>query len=184
MQNINKSQSEIAFAFQTGVSCLEIKEKFNLTDEEFNTAHDLFYAGNDLELVKLALSKKIQVSASNVEEENAGTPPVLDAAPLPPPTHGYEVRALGRNVFIRPLPKEHEGRLITPPAYESNSDSGFIHSVGPEVIATVLRPGLLVLFDKFAETGARYQFVVDGEITELVMVREEFILAVLERVRL
>lgn len=182
--NIQHAQSEIAFAIQTGVPDTDLAKQFNLTPEEVHLAWEFYNAGNDLELVKLAQSKKILAPASKTETEDAVSQNDAAAPPLPaPPTHGYSVESLGKNVFIKPLPKDHPGRLITPPAYQTDSDMGFVHKCG-SAVTPELKEGQLVLFDKFAETGARYDLVVDGEITPLVMVREEFILAVLTRVEL
>ena len=182
MQNIFHAQSEIAFAIQTGADTDALKEQFGLDDVEAKNAIELYNAGCDLELVKLAQLRKPTLNPTSIPEEET-VAHASEPLPAPPkPTHGYEVFPRDNNVFIRPLPKEHPGRLITPPAYESNSDMGFVHTFGEKV--TDLEEGDLVLYDKFAEVGAHYNLVVDGELTELVMVREEFILAVLERVEL
>lgn len=179
-----KAQSEIAFAFQTGETCEGIKSRFSLSDQEYLDAKEYYYAGNDLELVKLAQLKTILTPAANTGEENASSPPAPDADPLPappPPTHGYVPTPRGPIVFIRPLPKDHSARLITPPAYETNGDMGFVYAAAP---TANLKPGTLVLYDKFAEVGNKYDMVEDGEIVELVAIREEFILATLTRVKL
>ena len=182
VQNIFHAQSEIAFAIQTGADIDALKEQFGLDDVEAKNAIELYNAGCDLELVKLAQLRKPILNPTSIPEEET-VAHASEPLPAPPkPTHGYEVTARLSNVFIRPLPKDHVGRLITPAAYDSNSDMGFVHTVGPNV--TDIKPGSLVLFDRFAEVGAHYNLVVEGELTELVMVREEFILAVLERVEL
>ena len=183
MQNITHAASEIGFAIQTGADSNDLAEMFNLTVDESTLAFELYAQGNDLELVKLAQSKKILVPASIAPEpSNIGTK--ADSVPEPPsPAHGYSVTALGKNVFIRPLPKDHPGRLVTPPAYQTDSDIGFVHTAGQNV-STYIKRGQLVLFDKFADVGAHYDLVVDGEIVPLVMVREEFILGILKRVKL
>ena len=180
-----KVQSEIAFAFQTGETCEGIKSRFSLSDQEYLDAKAYYYAGNDLELAKLAQSKTILTPAANTGEENASAPPAPDADPLPappPPTHGYVPSPRHGIVFIRPLPKDHSARLITPPAYETNGDMGFVFAAGPD--CPDLQSGFLVLYDKFAEVGNKYYMVEDGEIVELIAIREEFILATLTRVKL
>ena len=179
-----KAQSEIAFAIQTGADVDSLKEQFGLDDVEARHALEYYEQGNDLELVKLAQSKTILTPAANTGEENASAPPAPDADPLPappPPTHGYVPTPRGPIVFIRPLPKDHSARLITPPAYETNGDMGFVYAAAP---TANLKPGTLVLYDKFAEVGNKYDMVEDGEIVELVAIREEFILATLTRVKL
>ena len=179
-----KAQSEIAFAIQTGADVDSLKEQFGLDDVEARHALEYYEQGNDLELVKLAQLKTILTPAANTGEENASAPPAPDADPLPappPPTHGYVPTPRGPLVFIRPLPKDHSARLITPPAYETNGDMGFVYAAAP---TANLKPGTLVLYDKFAEVGNKYDMVEDGEIVELVAIREEFILATLTRVKL
>ena len=179
-----KAQSEIAFAIQTGADVDSLKEQFGLDDVEARHALEYYEQGNDLELVKLAQSKSILTPAANTGEEIASAPPAPDADPLPatpPPTHGYVPTPRGPIVFIRPLPKDHSARLITPPAYETNGDMGFVYAAAP---TAKLNPGTLVLYDKFAEVGNKYDMVEDGEIVELVAIREEFILATLTRVKL
>ena len=187
MQNVTHALSEIAFAIQTGATDHDLETRFNLTPDEVRLALEFYTAGNDLELVKLAQVKKILAPATIAEAPDAAQNEIAAAPvlpPPPPPTHGYVVESLGKNVFIRPLPKDHPGRLITPPAYQTDSDMGFIHKCG-SAVSPELREGQLVLFDKFAEVGAHYDLVVDGgEIVQLVMVREEFILAKLKRVEL
>ena len=177
-----KAQSEIAFAFQTGETCEGIKSRFSLSDQEYLDAKDYYYAGNDLELVKLAQSKTILIPAADTGEQADSAETEVPALPAPPPpTHGYVPTPRGPIVFIRPLPKDHSARLITPPAYETNGDMGFVYAAAP---TANLKPGTLVLYDKFAEVGNKYDMVEDGEIVELVAIREEFILATLTRVKL
>ena len=177
-----KAQSEIAFAFQTGETCEGIKSRFSLSDQEYLDAKDYYYAGNDLELVKLAQSKTILIPAADTGEQADSAETEVPALPAPPPpTHGYVPTPRGPIVFIRPLPKDHSARLITPPAYETNGDMGFVYAAAP---TAKLNPGTLVLYDKFAEVGNKYDMVEDGEIVELVAIREEFILATLTRVKL
>ena len=177
-----KVQSEIAFAIQTGADVDSLKEKFGLDDVEARHALEYYEQGNDLELVKLSQSKTILIPASHTEEGGHAcqAEPLLPASP--PPTHGYVPSPRHGIVFIRPLPKDHSARLITPPAYETNGDMGFVFAAGPD--CADLQPGQLVLFDRFAEVGNKYDMVEDGDIVELVAIREEFILAVLTRVSL
>ena len=174
-----KAQSEIAFAIQTGADVDSLKEQFGLDDVEARHALEYYEQGNDLELVKLAQSKTILTPAANTGD--LITPEVQDLPAPPPPTHGYVPTPRGPIVFIRPLPKDHSARLITPPAYETNGDMGFVYAAAP---TAKLNPGTLVLYDKFAEVGNKYDMVEDGEIVELVAIREEFILATLTRVKL
>ena len=174
-----KAQSEIAFAIQTGADVDSLKEQFGLDDVEARHALEYYEQGNDLELVKLAQLKTILTPAANTGDLN--TPEVQDLLAPPPPTHGYVPTPRGPIVFIRPLPKDHSARLITPPAYETNGDMGFVYAAAP---TAKLNPGTLVLYDKFAEVGNKYDMVEDGEIVELVAIREEFILATLTRVKL
>ena len=174
-----KAQSEIAFAIQTGADVDSLKEQFGLDDVEARHALEYYEQGNDLELFKLAQLKSILTPADNTGDLN--TPEVQDLPAPPPPTHGYVPTPRGPIVFIRPLPKDHSARLITPPAYETNGDMGFVYAAAP---TAKLNPGTLVLYDKFAEVGNKYDMVEDGEIVELVAIREEFILATLTRVKL
>ena len=177
-----KAQSEIAFAIQTGADVDSLKEQFGLDDVEARHALEYYEQGNDLELVKLAQSKTILIPAADTGEQADSAETEVPALPAPPPpTHGYVPTPRGPIVFIRPLPKDHSARLITPPAYETNGDMGFVYAAAP---TAKLNPGTLVLYDKFAEVGNKYDMVEDGEIVELVAIREEFILATLTRVKL
>ena len=177
-----KAQSEIAFAIQTGADVDSLKEQFGLDDVEARHALEYYEQGNDLELVKLAQLKTILTPAANTGEQAASAGTEIPTLPTPPPpTHGYVPTPRGPIVFIRPLPKDHSARLITPPAYETNGDMGFVYAAAP---TAKLNPGTLVLYDKFAEVGNKYYMVEDGEIVELIAIREEFILATLTRVKL
>ena len=105
--------------------------------------------------------------------------PIFIAAP----THGYEPIALGRQVFLKPVPKEHPGRLITPPAYEPAVDMGFVVCVGPEV--TGIKSGDLCLYDKYAVTGNELELLdEDGQIVPMVRLPIDFVFATLKRVKL
>lgn len=99
------------------------------------------------------------------------------------PTHGYRPSALGRQVFIKPVPKDHPGRLITPPAYEPATDMGFVSAAGPEV--TGVRVGQLVMYDKYATVGNEFELLdEDGEVVPMVRLPVDFVFATLERVKL
>jgi co-chaperonin GroES (HSP10) len=85
-------------------------------------------------------------------------------------------------VFIKPLPPEHKGRLIVPKAYQSNSDQGFVHAVGPNV--TCIEPGQLVMFDKYAAEQERFVLLdEEGEEITLVKLVQENITAILTRTK-
>ena len=99
------------------------------------------------------------------------------------PTHSYQPTALGRQVFIKPVPKEHPGRLITPPAYEPATDMGFVVCAGPEV--TGIEPGHLCMYDKYAVTGNEFELLdEEGQIVSMVRVPVDFVFATLKRVKL
>jgi hypothetical protein len=127
----------------------------------------------DLEKV---LSSPVPGSVAGAEEAEPVTPA--------PKSRKFGYRAFPRPgyVFVKPVPKDHPGRLITPPAYEPAADMGFIHAVGEVCDLSV---GDLVLFDKFAEIGSRFELLDENdELVEMVQLRQEFITAVLERVKL
>ena len=99
------------------------------------------------------------------------------------PEYGYKPQPLLDRVFIKPVPKEHKSRLITPDAYGTATDQGFVSAVGPDVQG--IKVGDLVLFDRFAKVGYEFTLLDDeGEITEQVCLQAVFIFAVLERVKL
>jgi co-chaperonin GroES (HSP10) len=99
------------------------------------------------------------------------------------PTHGYQPHPLLDRVFIRPVPKEHKSRLITPDAYGTATDQGFVTAVGPKVEG--IKIGDLVLFDRFAKVGYEFSLLDDeGDLSELVCLQAVFIFAVLKRVQL
>ena len=93
---------------------------------------------------------------------------------------GYRATALGKNVFIKPVPKEHAAHFIIPDAYEPATDSGFVASAGPDVVG--IKPGNLVLYDRFATTGNEFTLLdEDGELVPMVRLHSDFIYATLDR---
>ena len=106
----------------------------------------------------------------------------LEPIAVATPTHAYRPSALGRSIFIRPVPKDHPGRLIVPPAYESAADMGFVSSIGPEVSG--IKPGQLVLYDRYATVGSEFELLEDNEIVPMVRLTSDFVFATLERVKL
>jgi hypothetical protein len=101
------------------------------------------------------------------------------------PEYGYLPIALKSTVFIKPVPKEHPGRLIVPPAYEPATDMGFVVCTGPEVDNSQMAPGALVMYDKFAVAGNEFELLdADGELVPMVRLDAAFVFAVLKRVKL
>ena len=99
------------------------------------------------------------------------------------PEYGYKPQPLLDRVFIKPCPKEHKSRLITPDAYGTATDQGFVTAVGPNVQG--IKAGDLVLFDRFAKVGYEFDLLdEDGEVVQMVCLQAVFIFAVLERVKL
>ena len=99
------------------------------------------------------------------------------------PEYGYKPSPLFDSVFIKPVPREHKARLITPDAYEPATDIGFVVAVGPAING--LKAGDLVLFDRFAKVGYEFTLVDEtGDLVPMIRLQSAFVFAVLERVRL
>jgi hypothetical protein len=175
MQQFVQHYGDFDFDCKMGTPHAQIQEKYDLTDREMSLALDYYAQGNNLELEKL-LSQKTTHQANPL-------PPVLVLEPEEKPEFGYSALPLRTFLFVKPLPVEHRGRLLIPKAYESSSDMGFVHEVGIEVQA--INKGDLVLYDKYAEVGNRFELVDDtGEIVSLVQMREDNVTAILTRVKL
>lgn len=115
--------------------------------------------------------------------ETVGIPQPIEWAPPTKPEYGYRPTPLLDRVFIKPVPKEHKSRLITPDAYGTATDQGFVTAVGPDVVG--IKAGDLVLFDRFAKVGYEFTLLDDeGELAELVCMQAQFVFAVLQRVKL
>lgn len=127
-----------------------------------------------------AFSPNFDIPYSRIENEPSHP---LEWAPPPKLEYGYRPQALLDSVFVKPCAKEHKSRLITPDAYGTATDQGFVTAVGPKVEG--IKAGDLVLYDRFAKVGYEFDLLdEDGEISQIVRLSAQFIFAVLERVRL
>jgi co-chaperonin GroES (HSP10) len=153
----------------------DLEKKYFLDESDLAAALRWLKEDNTLELEKLLVSR------IPVEKEVALEP--LPEFVEEKPTHGYRAAPRKNFLFVKPLPKEHKGRIIIPPAYESTSDMGFVHDVGPDV--TDIKPGDLVLFDKYAEVGQKFNLVdEDGELVDLIQMSDFNVTAILTRIDL
>lgn len=176
MQFVQQYQ-DLDFALSAGIPESEVMQKFNLTAEDLAAVREFWLQGNNYEIEKILAARNPQ---EEVVEEEA---PVVELLPEEKPTHGYRATPRNGYVFVKRLPPEHKGRLIIPKAYESESDQGFVDAIGDGVQG--LEPGMLVMFDKFAETGMRFTLVdSEGDLVELIQMLECNITAKLERVEL
>lgn len=160
----------IIFALKTGANAEDLQNNHGLAFSEAESAVSLWLQGNTTGLDSL-LATVVPANTPSMDGYN-----VVQETPEKP-TYGYSVEPRSNYVFVKPLPKEHPGRLITPPAYESASDMGFVHASGvPDI-----NLGDLVLYDKYSTVGNIFEFIEDGEIVEMAQVRGEFITAKLRR---
>lgn len=152
---------------------------------------------NDIEFAKKCGATEEEIAALEKQPETA-SPETVTIEPEKK-EYGYKVTPLGNQVFIKPIPKEHPGRLIIPSAYEPSSDLGFLHAVGPDVktphpgwdsktrtlkAAPGLTPGALVMYDKYAAAGNEFELLdEDGQFVKMVRVQSEFVFAVLTRIK-
>jgi len=165
------------FDLSTGMSNEDLLAKYNLTSSELLQAREFYVAGNTLEIERLLAAKAPAVPAEEV--------PPLEEIEIAPekPEFGYRAFPRRNFLFVKPLPPSHKGRLLVPKAYESTSDMGFVHNVGDKVLD--INRGDLVLFDKYAEVGNRFTLVDDdGELVDLIQMRDDNVTAVLVRVQL
>lgn len=112
--------------------------------------------------------------------------PRIDLEPLLPeerPTHGYKGTALGDNITIALVDREHSAKLIIPKIMESRQEIGYAYSVGEA--CKWVKQGWLVLFDAFAANGKEIKLVdEDGVERTYLNVVEQDVLMRLERVLL
>lgn len=175
MPNYVQHFSEFDFDMKMGAAATTLMSKYNLTPDEVIQAVKFYGEGDEFQLEKLLGSKAQQI------EDDALLPPVV-VEEAPKPEEGYEATPRHSFMFVKPLPPEHKGRLITPKAYESTTDQGFVHAVGPDV--RDVTPGMLVMFDKYAEVGARFELVdEDGDVVSMIQMREDNVTAILKKVK-
>jgi len=173
-----QSFNDFDFAVKMGVPVEELTEKFNLTLDELDQALAFYHDGNNLDLEKLLGSKAVAA-----EEVEAEAPVAFEISEPEKPDFGYLAVPRHSFIFVKPLPKEHKGRLMIPKAYESDSDMGFVESVGKDVAD--VKVGDLVLFDKYAEVGARFNLINrEGELVDLIQMMEVNVTAILTRIKL
>jgi len=168
--------NDFAFAVQMGKSPAVMAEEFHLTSDQVITALAFYTADNTVELEKL-LASAVPVSTEPAPE----APAIVLDAPEDRPEFGYKATPRHSFLFVKPVPKEHKGRLIIPKAFESTSDMGFVHAAGPDVVD--VKVGNLVLFDKYAEVGNRFTLLdEEGELVDMIQMREDNVTAIMERV--
>lgn len=171
---LTASRNEFEFYVSTGATDEQLMQRFCLDVDQLAQAKEWYEQGNTLELDKLL------ESVAPAPEANAPVEELVEPEPEPDPEFGYVATPLHSYVFIKPLPPEHKGRLIVPKAYQTNSDMGFIHAVGPNV--TVLKPGDQVMFDKYAAEQERFNLLdEEGEEISLVKLVQENVTAILVR---
>src|SRR5271170_6295006 len=117
------------FDVKMGLASTDIMVKYHLDDADYITALDFLNVGNTLELEKLLGSRVPEVAVP----ASLPVPINVDEA-VEKPEYGYLATPRHGFMFVKPLPPEHKGRLITPKAYEANSDMGFVHAIGPDVL--------------------------------------------------
>lgn len=167
------------FDVKMGLPSVDIMLKYHLDDADYITALDFLNQGNTLELEKLLGSKHVDELAVSVIGESQ---PINVEEAIEKPEWGYIATPRHTFMFIKPTSPEHKGRLITPKAYESTSDQGFVHAVGPDVVD--VKRGDLVMFDKYAEVGNRFELVDDeGDVVSMIQMREDNVTAILQRVK-
>jgi co-chaperonin GroES (HSP10) len=71
----------------------------------------------------------------------------------------YAADALGDNVLVVRVEREHSSQLIIPESAKTKSDVGRVMAIGPDVKRCI--KGDLVLFDKFASHGKEIDLVDD-----------------------
>ena len=171
---LTASRSDFEFFVSTGATDDQLMQRFNLDADQLAQAKEWYEAENTFELDKLLQSVAPTPEAAEPVEE------LIEPEPEPDPEFGYVASPLHSYVFIKPLPPEHKGRLIVPKAYQTNSDMGFIHAVGPNVSA--LKPGDLVMFDRYAAEQERFVLLdEEGDQIELVKIVQENVTAILTR---
>jgi len=168
--------NDFDFDVQMGTPAENMREKYGLSPAELLSAMEFYHQGNTLELEKLLGSKTVAAVAVDVEPE------IVIEEEAAKPEYGYIATPRHSFMFVKPTSPEHKGRLITPKAYESTSDQGFVHAVGPDVLD--VKVGDLVLFDRYAEVGNRFELVdEEGDVVQMIQMREDNCTAILQRVK-
>ena len=71
----------------------------------------------------------------------------------------YQAEALGDNVLVIRVEREHSSQLIIPDSAKAKSDVGYVAAIGPDVERCA--KGELILFDRFAAHGKEIELVDD-----------------------
>lgn len=101
------------------------------------------------------------------------------------PTHYFKGKPYGDNVLVRRIERESTSSIIIPDAARSKSDTGIVTAVGAGLNDASIRPGDLILFDKFASVGQEITLSdEEGNEVEHLMLREHDILLGLEKIEI
>lgn len=165
-------KSELAADFALGQSSHFIRDKYQLSKDEYDACLATYVSGQPLP----DLTPRIAV----VLEPDAAPTPVVEVVEAPKPEFHYTAQPRHDFVFLIRLSKEHSSRVIVPAAHQEKSDLGIVWAIGPEV--TDLKVGNICLFDKYACVGQSYELLnEDGDMTEFLMLQAIHICAILKK---
>lgn len=161
-----------------GIEDEKLQQKYHLTADELSIAKELYLEDNSTALEKLLQSKLPEIPDA-VDE----APPEVVITPEERPEFGYKAKPRSKHLFVKPLEADHKGRVMLPPAYQPNSDMGYVDAVASDVEG--IEEGTLVLFDKYAEAGNRFKLVdKEGDLVDLIQLMDVNVTAILEKVKL
>jgi co-chaperonin GroES (HSP10) len=167
-------ENDLAHDIALGVTQEEIIAKYGMTEAEYKKATILYLQGSDKELEQF--DHRVIEAPDTVQEE------VIELLPEIKAEFGYQASPRHAHVFVKRVAKTHTSRLITPPAYDSDSDIGEVFAVGEDV--KDLKKGQIVLFDKYAVDGPEFHLLdEDGDDIQLLRINEINVVATLTKTK-
>ena len=146
--NLTSKDNQAIYDLKT-LSSIEFKEKYDLTEAQYNEAITNFQAGVPIPNWQPKVDN-LPVPGESVDEE-----PVLVEEPRP--GANYTAECFGDNVLVSRVEKDHSSALIIPDSAKTKMNTGYIKSVGPDVKG--MEPGMLVTFDEFASHGKEIDLI-------------------------
>lgn len=96
-------------------------------------------------------------SSVKVHGEAVEMPAPVKVKIVVPAKSEYKADALGDNVLVIRVEREHSSQLIIPESAKAKSDVGYVAAIGPDVRRCA--KGELILFDRFAAHGKEIELM-------------------------
>lgn len=161
-------------------SRVDIRAKYGIDDESYDLAISKLSRGE--EVPDLVPTSKGPNSPEQSPEPIAVEEDHFEVE-ISPASFGYKGTPFKNNILVNPVEHEHSSYLIIPENMKARSDIGYVKSVGPDVVG--IKPGILVLYDKFASYGSDINLVDEnGQERKFMLLKDVDIQLKLERVEL